>query len=534
MRLVKVLLSIFSVPLVVSLAAAQSLPREVRQRIIEAVVQVVPYDPVTQGLVNWSGSGTIISPDGYILTNFHVIGDEVSRDYYEWHAIFTTHPSAPDQPPQLSYWARYVAGDATHDLAIIKIVEYPDETPVPESVRFTAMPVGDSNLLLPGDPIFVVGYPGISGSTITFTAGIMSGWLGEDLQAGGKQWIKTDAKIARGNSGGAAFDENGYLIGVPTALLQIVEGGVLEEQFYIRPISLAWAIIGPYVANVQRAPGVQVQQPAVQPTLPTPGSTLPAVGAGQPSGSYGMIPLGASRTGVIAAATEDALVYHTYTVEVPAGVASLTVSVDGQGSDLDLATRMGAEITSYRSKDEGGDWDFIDLSAEPNPRFTYTNPPAGTLYIDVINLIGQASAYTVSVVATPAATQPSALPTLTANTTQSAVIGALRIGQSAQGELAGTGAGASYHTYYVDVPPGTAQLTIAMNADIDLDLAVKFGSEIVSYAERDAGGDWLYRDQSVNPSAAFTISNPQPGRWYIDVYNTLGPGRTGRYTLSVR
>jgi len=59
------------------------------------------------------------------------------------------------------------------------------------------MPVGDSNLLLPGDPIFVVGYPGIAGSTVTFTSGIMSGWLGEDLQAGG-DWLYRDSSANPG------------------------------------------------------------------------------------------------------------------------------------------------------------------------------------------------------------------------------------------------------------------------------------------------------------------------------------------------
>lgn len=200
-----------------ALASAQGLPRDVRLNIVRAVVQVIPYDVDTGDLVGWSGSGTIISPSGYVLTNYHVVGDLRVRRNYEWHVIGVTDPSFTDQPPEFTFWARYVAGDPTHDLAVLKIVEWIDETPVEPSFRFPYVLVGDSNQLIPGDSITIVGYPGISGSTITFTAGLMSGWLGEDFESGGKQWIKTDGKIAHGNSGGGAFDENGYLIGVPTA-----------------------------------------------------------------------------------------------------------------------------------------------------------------------------------------------------------------------------------------------------------------------------------------------------------------------------
>src|SRR5690606_19638186 len=200
-------------------------------------------------------------------------------------------------------------------------------------VVFPYVQVGDSNTLIPGDMITIVGYPGISGSTITFTAGLMSGWVGEDFEPGGKQWIKTDGKISHGNSGGGAFDPNGYLIGVPTAgrTVQYDELDV-EEQAYVRPISLAWALLGPHVPDVARAPvgGAVASAPAVPQTQTqaAPAVTPPATPAVTPpaaatAGScdfcvVGTVPLGGRVSGSITGMA-DAVNYHTYTVQVPAG-----------------------------------------------------------------------------------------------------------------------------------------------------------------------------------------------------------------------
>jgi serine protease Do len=232
-------------------ANAQALPREIRQKILKAVVQVFPLKDNGEP-VGWSGSGTIISESGYILTNFHVVGDTETRQIYKNHAILFTE--FPDQPPVYKYIAQIVATDPTYDLAVIKINLDNKGNKIPSSTRFTAMPVGNSNDLIPGDAITMVGYPGISGSTITFTQGLMSGWLGEDFESGGKNWIKTDGKISHGNSGGAAFNERGELIGVPTAGRTQVNGVEREEQAYVRPIGLAWSTLGPNVPDIVRAP----------------------------------------------------------------------------------------------------------------------------------------------------------------------------------------------------------------------------------------------------------------------------------------
>ena len=122
-----------------------------------------------------------------------------------------------------------------------------------------------------------------------------------------------------------------------------------------------------------------------------------ALAQGQPSGSHGALAPGETRENVLAPATGDALVYHTYTVSVPAGLALLTVRVDGMGNDIDLALKFGSEISSY---DEAtGDYDYLDFSEEPNPSHGLANPTPGILYVDVVNLIERPAAYRLTVTA---------------------------------------------------------------------------------------------------------------------------------------
>lgn len=392
--------------LLVGTGLAQSLPREARLNILDAVVQVVPWDPDAESLVNWSGSGTIISPSGYVLTNYHVVGDLDRRTTYEWHLIAITGSEFTDLPPEPMFWAQFVAGDATHDLAVLKILEWIDETPIEASTRFPHVQVGDSNRLLPGDYITIVGYPGVSGSTITFTAGLMSGWLGEDMETGGRQWIKTDGKIAHGNSGGGAFDEFGNLIGVPTAgrTVQWAELDV-EEQAYVRPISLAWALIGPHVPDVARAgstttasssqgqsgsgsgqtstqTGTQTgSQPATQggTTTGQTGTQARASSTGCEFCFVGSLALGQAATHNIVGQVEG-INFHTYAVEVPAGTTSLSIDLRAD-YDVDLAVKYGSHIESWG---DSGDWHYRDITEAFGGSFKIDSPSAGTWYIDVI------------------------------------------------------------------------------------------------------------------------------------------------------
>ena len=173
----------------------------------KAVVQIFALD--VAGDPVWSGSGTVISASGLILTNAHVVDDR--NDDYEQLGVATT--SRTDEPAQLAYLAEIAAVDYALDLAVIEITSDIDGRPVTEAFPFVAL--GDSDQVEIGDELRILGYPGIGGETITLTDGVVSGFTAE-RSVGARAWIKTDATIAGGNSGGLAVNDGGALVGVPT------------------------------------------------------------------------------------------------------------------------------------------------------------------------------------------------------------------------------------------------------------------------------------------------------------------------------
>ena len=199
--------------------------REIRQHLLRATVQIFAlekrggrFQPM------WTGSGTILTPDGLILTNAHVVTDP-DPDYRP-DALGVAITVRSDELPELKYLAEAVAVDTTLDLAVIQIVSDLSGDPVNvEALNLNYISLGDSDDLELGDLIHILGYPGIGGETITFTEGVVSGFTREP-GVEGRAYVKTDATIAGGNSGGLAANLNGEIIGVPT---QVGYGGA--ERF---------------------------------------------------------------------------------------------------------------------------------------------------------------------------------------------------------------------------------------------------------------------------------------------------------------
>ena len=160
------------------------------------------------------GSGVIVSPDGYIITNNHVVD------------------GATDVKVEFSnkekYAAKIVGTDKYTDVAILKI----DKSGLP------TLPFADSNRVQVGDVVLAIGEPFGLGGTVTM--GIVSAKgrsLGGQIERY-EDFIQTDAAINHGNSGGALIDTHGELVGINTAILS-GDGGGSEGIGFAIPANLA-------------------------------------------------------------------------------------------------------------------------------------------------------------------------------------------------------------------------------------------------------------------------------------------------------
>ncbi len=201
-----------------------------RAELIKATIQIYGLQTKNGKLTPiYSGSGTIISPTGLILTNAHVASPAAQGDVeYEPDALAIALMDQEDQPPVFLYYAKVRAVDGYMDLAVIQITSTLDGADVdPNSLNLPSVPLGNSDDLHVGDHISIFGFPGIGGDTITYTDGSVSGFTSEE-SLGDRAWIKTDATIAGGNSGGLAANDAGNIIGVPSIASSGAAGDITD------------------------------------------------------------------------------------------------------------------------------------------------------------------------------------------------------------------------------------------------------------------------------------------------------------------
>jgi serine protease Do len=173
-----------------------------------------------------SGSGVIISEDGYIVTNNHVVsdgGDGVADE------IMVTLSN------KKTYKARVIGKDPSSDIAVIKI----------DGTGFPFLLYGNSDNVKLGEWVLAIGYPLTLETTVT--AGIVSA-KGRNIGINGRQsktpiesFIQTDAAVNQGNSGGALITTNGQLIGINSAIY--APTGTYAGYSFAIPVNLVKKIV---------------------------------------------------------------------------------------------------------------------------------------------------------------------------------------------------------------------------------------------------------------------------------------------------
>jgi serine protease Do len=185
------------------------------------------------------GSGVILTEDGFILTNNHVVDGADSI-------------KVALNPDGKEYDAKVVGRDPKSDLAVIKV----------EAEGLAAIPVGDSDSVEVGDVVLAVGNPFGVGQTVTM--GIVGATsravFGRPAGLEYEDFIQTDAAINPGNSGGALVDAQGRLIGINTAIMS--RGGGNNGVGFAVPVNLARSVMESIVEHgrvVRGFLGVNIQ-----------------------------------------------------------------------------------------------------------------------------------------------------------------------------------------------------------------------------------------------------------------------------------
>ena len=285
------------------------------------------------------GSGVIVSSDGYVLTNNHVV-----------EGATTLKVSLSDRREMT---AKIVGTDPQTDIALLKL----------DGKDFPYLPMGDSSKVQVGDVALAIGNPFGIGQTVTM--GIIGaksrGGLGiEDYE----DFIQTDAAINPGNSGGALVNTNGELIAINTAILSGNSGGNQGVGFAI-PINMAREVMDQLMktGKISRGyigAGIQDVTPSLAKAFKVPatgGALIREVEPNSPSAQAGL------RAGDVVAALNNVPVVDSNDFKLrisrtaPGTAAQLKVLRDGVSREISITPvkRPGARATDSAEQAQSSD-----------------------------------------------------------------------------------------------------------------------------------------------------------------------------------
>ena len=298
------------------------------------------------------GSGVIVRPDGYILTNNHVVekADQLSVELSDGR----------------SFKAKVVGTDPATDLAVVKI----------EGAKLPTLPLGDSDAVRVGDVVLAVGNPLGVGQTVTM--GIVSA-KGRATERGDntyEDFIQTDAPINQGNSGGALVSTRGELVGINSQILS-PSGGNIGIGFAI-PANMAKNVMTQLIDHGQVHRGMigVTIQPVTSDIASSlglsqaSGALVNSVQPGSPADKAG-IHRGDVITSVNGAAVKDSNSLRNNVAQMaPGSTAKMTVVRDGkeQMFDVTLAERQANGSEGEEGKGGNTPAGAFGMSVEPLTR----------------------------------------------------------------------------------------------------------------------------------------------------------------------
>ena len=172
-----------------------------------------------------AGSGFVLTKDGYIVTNYHVVKDA--------DTVKVTMYNGDE------YEAKYVGGDEDYDIAVIKV----------EAADLQPVTLGDSDKLNVGDHVLAVGNP-LGELTFSMSGGMVSS-VNRAINVSGTPFnmIQTDASINPGNSGGPMFNQYGEVVGIVSAKYSSTGNESVEGLGFAIPINDVFAMIQDIMTN---------------------------------------------------------------------------------------------------------------------------------------------------------------------------------------------------------------------------------------------------------------------------------------------
>jgi len=267
------------------------------------------------------GSGVVVSPDGYILTNNHVVDGATD-----------VKVSFADKE---EYPAKVIGTDKYTDVAVLKI----------SKSGLTTLPFADSNKAEVGDVVLAIGEPFGLGQTVTMGIISAKGRAGLGIERF-EDFIQTDAAINRGNSGGALIDTRGDLVGINTAILSGETGGNQGIGFAI-PANLARNIMDQILSKGKVTRGfLGITPQELTPELArnfgvpnTHGVAIATVVGGSPADKAGL-KVGDVITAVNGSSIEDV---NSFRLEIAGFAPGTTVrlKIDRGGQNLDIPVTLG-------------------------------------------------------------------------------------------------------------------------------------------------------------------------------------------------